>query len=78
MPLPAHITHSDADKLVEMATFLHYYWSVLQCVDAIDGSRILIIAPEEYLQNYPLVLQAVMDGKGLFLGCIFWLSKECA
>lgn len=46
--LPAHITHPDADKLVEMATFLQNHWSVPQCVDAIDGSHILIIESEGY------------------------------
>lgn len=71
--LPVHITFPDARKLVEMASFFSNRWRVPQCVGAIDGSHIPIIAPEEYPRDYfnrkgwhSIVLQAVVDGKGLF------------
>lgn len=71
--LPVHIACPEADKLVEMATFFHDCWRVPQCVGAIDGSHIPIIAPEDRPQDYvngkgwhSVVLQAVVDGKGLF------------
>lgn len=71
--LPAHITCPDADKLVEMATYFHNHWRVPQCVGAIDGSHIPIKAPVEYPRDYynrkgchSVVLQAVVDSKGLF------------
>lgn len=71
--LPVHITTPDAAKLREMATFFSNRWRVPQCVGAIDGSHMPIIAPEEYPKDYynrkgwhSVVLQAVVDGKGLF------------
>ncbi|XP_071345501.1 uncharacterized protein [Trachinotus anak] len=71
--LPAHITCPDADKLVELATFFNNRWRVPQCVGAIDGSHLPIIAPEEHPRDYynrkgwhSIILQAVVDGKGLF------------
>ncbi len=73
VPLPVHITIPDATKLIEMATFFINRWRVLQYVGAIDGSHIPIIALEEYPRYYynrkgwhSVVLQAVVDGKGLF------------
>ncbi|MBN3307384.1 HARB1 nuclease, partial [Amia calva] len=57
----------------EMAQFFNNRWRVPQCVGAIDGSHIPIIAPEEYARDYfnqkgwhSIVLQAAVDGKGLF------------
>ncbi|KAI3356036.1 hypothetical protein L3Q82_017304 [Scortum barcoo] len=71
--LRAHIAFPDTDKLVGMATFFENRWGVPQCVGAIDGSHIPIIAPEQYARGYynrkgwhSVVLQAVVDGKGLF------------
>ena len=70
--LPIHIRTPDADKLLEMATFFQNCWRVPQCVGAIDGSHIPILAPEEYPCDYynwkgwhSVVLQAVVDGKGM-------------
>ena len=71
--LPIHITTPDAAKLVEIATFFHNRWRIPQCVGAIDGSHIPIIAPEEYPRDYfnrkgwhSIILQGVVDGRGLF------------
>ncbi|XP_041955269.1 protein ANTAGONIST OF LIKE HETEROCHROMATIN PROTEIN 1 isoform X2 [Alosa sapidissima] len=71
--LSKHITTPDAAKLVEMATFFNNRWRMPQCVGAIDGSHIPIIAPEEYPRDYfnrkgwhSIILQGVVDGKGLF------------
>ncbi|XP_027011351.2 protein ANTAGONIST OF LIKE HETEROCHROMATIN PROTEIN 1 [Tachysurus fulvidraco] len=72
MLLPYHIRFPDADKLLEMSTFFNNRWRVPQCVGAIDGTHIPIIAPEDRPQDYynrkgwhSVVLQAVVDGKGL-------------
>ncbi|KAJ3584207.1 hypothetical protein NHX12_014703 [Muraenolepis orangiensis] len=71
--LPVHITMPDAGKLEELATFFNNRWRAPQCVGAIDGSHIPIIAPEECAPEYYnrkgwhlIVLQAVVDGKGMF------------
>ncbi|KAA8578346.1 hypothetical protein FQN60_007130, partial [Etheostoma spectabile] len=71
--LPQHITTPEAAKLVEIATFFHNRWRIPQCVGAIDGSHIPIIAPEEYPRDYfnrkgwhSIILQGVVDGRGLF------------
>ncbi|CAK6977085.1 uncharacterized protein LOC127636332, partial [Scomber scombrus] len=71
--LPAHIIFPDAEKFVEMAAAFKSRWRVPQCVGAIDGSHIPIIAPEMYPRDYynrkgwhSVVLQAVVDGRGLF------------
>ena len=72
MLLPIHIRTPDADKLLEMATFFQNRWRVPQCVGAIDGSHIPMLAPEENPCDYynrkgwhSVVLQAVVDGKGM-------------
>lgn len=83
VPLLAHITFPDADKLVEMATSFNNCWSVPQCVGTIDGSHIPIIALEEYPPDYynwkrghSVVLRAVVDGKGLFSGmCVLAIQE---
>ena len=71
--LPERIKTPDARKLMEMATFFNNRWRAPQCVGAIDGSHIPIIAPELYPRDYhnrkgwhSIILQAVVDGKGLF------------
>ncbi|XDV29347.1 hypothetical protein PO909_032484, partial [Leuciscus waleckii] len=48
-------------------------WGLPQCIGAIDGSHIPIIAPQDYHCDYfnrkgwhSIILQGVVDGKGLF------------
>ncbi|XP_051996795.1 uncharacterized protein zgc:113227 isoform X1 [Xyrauchen texanus] len=71
--LPVHIKFPDSRKLVEMADCFEDRWKVPQCVGVIDGSHIPIIAPEENPRDYfnkkgwhSIVIQAVVDGEGLF------------
>ncbi|XP_029918172.1 protein ANTAGONIST OF LIKE HETEROCHROMATIN PROTEIN 1 [Myripristis murdjan] len=71
--LPVHIVQPDATKMIEMARFFSSRWRVPQCVGAIDGSHIPIIAPQQYPKDYynrkgwhSIVLQAVVDGRGQF------------
>ncbi|KAL2085970.1 hypothetical protein ACEWY4_019290 [Coilia grayii] len=71
--LQKHIAIPDSTKLKDMATYFLKRWRVPQCVGAIDGSHIPIIAPEEYPRDFfnrkgwhSIVLQAVVDGKGMF------------
>lgn len=46
--LPVHIPVPDENALKEMANYFNTWWGVPQCVGAIDGSHIPIIAPEDY------------------------------
>lgn len=71
--LPDHIKTPDARKLREISTHFSNRWGAPQCVGAIDGSHIEIIAPSEYPRDYvnrkgfhSIILQAVIDGKGIF------------
>ncbi|XP_062409995.1 uncharacterized protein zgc:113227 [Sardina pilchardus] len=71
--LPVHLPVPDETKFEEMATFFSERWGVPQCVGAIDGSHIPIIAPEDYASDYfnrkgwhSVVLQGVVNGKGQF------------
>ncbi|XP_052415715.1 uncharacterized protein zgc:113227 isoform X1 [Carassius gibelio] len=71
--LPVHIKFPDSKRLKEMADVFENRWNLPQCVGAIDGSHIPIIAPEKYPRDYfnrkgwhSIVMQAVVDGNGLF------------
>ena len=70
---PEIVHFPDREKLKDMAEYFENRWGLPQCVGAIDGSHIPIIAPQEYHTDYFnrkgwhfIILQAVMDGKGLF------------
>ncbi len=70
---PEVMQFPNADTLQEMANYFENRWGLLQCVGALDGSHIPILAPQEYHTEYynrkgwySVVLQAVVDGKGLF------------
>lgn len=71
--LPVHIPVPDENAFEEMANYFHTRWGVPQCVGAIDGSHIPIIAPEEYASDFfnrkgwhSIILQGVVNGKGIF------------
>ncbi|XP_028325402.1 non-structural maintenance of chromosomes element 4 homolog A isoform X1 [Gouania willdenowi] len=71
--LPVHIRTPDSAQLIEKATFFKNHWEVPQCVGVIDARHIPVNVPEKYLRDYcnrrgwhSMVLQAVVDGKGLF------------
>lgn len=71
--LPEIIQMPNAEKLKELALYFDQKWGLPQCVGAIDGSHIPIMAPREYHTEffnrkgwYSIVLQAVVDGRGLF------------
>nr|XP_033946564.1 protein ANTAGONIST OF LIKE HETEROCHROMATIN PROTEIN 1-like [Pseudochaenichthys georgianus] len=71
--LPEFMPWPNSEKLKEMALFFERRWGVPQCVGAVDGSHIPILRPEEHHNEYfnrkgwhSLVLQGVVDGKGLF------------
>ncbi|XP_043097547.1 protein ANTAGONIST OF LIKE HETEROCHROMATIN PROTEIN 1 [Puntigrus tetrazona] len=50
--LAVHVKFPDSTKLKEMADVFESGWNVPQCVGAIDGSHIPIIAPEDYPRDY--------------------------
>lgn len=71
--LPDHIKTPDAMKLMEMATYFDNRWRAPQCVGAIDGSHIPIVAPQVFPRDFynrkgwhSIILQGVVDGRGLF------------
>ncbi|XP_077088405.1 uncharacterized protein LOC143740226 [Siphateles boraxobius] len=71
--VPEQIRYPDQEKFEEMAAYIENRWGLPQCVGAIDGSHIPILAPQEYHCDYfnrngwhSIVLQGVVDGKGLF------------
>ncbi|XP_063040017.1 uncharacterized protein LOC134435115 [Engraulis encrasicolus] len=71
--LPIHLPAPEARHFLEMAAYFKDRWGVPQCVGAIDGSHIPIIAPQEYASDYynrkhfySIVLQGVVNGKGQF------------
>ncbi|KAL2084547.1 hypothetical protein ACEWY4_020065 [Coilia grayii] len=71
--MPEVIKTPVASTLREMADYFENRWGLPQCVGAIDGSHIPILAPQEYHTEYfnrkgwySIILHAVIDGKGLF------------
>ncbi|XP_070819612.1 uncharacterized protein [Chaetodon trifascialis] len=71
--VPEQIRFPDEEKFREMAAYSENRWGLPHCVGAIDGSHIPIIAPQEFHCDYfnrkgwhSIILQGVVDGKGLF------------
>ncbi|XP_034053623.1 protein ANTAGONIST OF LIKE HETEROCHROMATIN PROTEIN 1-like [Gymnodraco acuticeps] len=71
--VPELIRLPDREKFAEMADYTENRWGLPQCVGAIDGSHIHILAPQENHCDYfnckgwhSIILQGVVDGKGLF------------
>ncbi|KAM9343819.1 uncharacterized protein KZ484_016191 [Pholidichthys leucotaenia] len=71
--VPEQIRFPDEGRFREMAAYIENRWGLPHCVGAIDGSHISIIAPQhddtEYLNRegwHSIILQGVVDGKGLF------------
>ena len=59
--------------MAEMADYFEQRWGVPQCIGALDGSHIPILAPEVYHCDYynlkgwlSIILQAVVGGRGQF------------
>uniref|UniRef100_A0A8C2HKI6 DDE Tnp4 domain-containing protein n=1 Tax=Cyprinus carpio TaxID=7962 RepID=A0A8C2HKI6_CYPCA len=71
--IPEQIRFPDQERFKEMAAYIENRWGLPQCIGAIDGSHIPIIAPQDYHCDYfnrkgwhSIILQGVVDGKGLF------------
>ncbi|KAM9425660.1 uncharacterized protein KZ484_011775 [Pholidichthys leucotaenia] len=71
--VPELLHFPDEGRFTEMSAYIENRWGLPLCVGAIDGSHIPIIAPEEYHTDYlnrkgwhSIILQGVVDGKGLF------------
>lgn len=71
--VPEQIRFPTEEKFREMAAYSENRWGLPQCVSAIDGSHIPIMAPEDYHCDYfnrkgwhSIILQGVVDGKILF------------
>ncbi|XP_033935158.2 uncharacterized protein [Pseudochaenichthys georgianus] len=71
--VPELICSPDGQKFAEMAADTQNRWGLPQCVGAIDGSHIPILAPQENHCDYfnrkgwhSIVLQGAVDGKGHF------------
>nr|XP_054600384.1 uncharacterized protein LOC129164417 [Nothobranchius furzeri]XP_054600387.1 uncharacterized protein LOC129164417 [Nothobranchius furzeri] len=82
---PGLIHLPDEGKFQEIASYFESRWRLPQRVGAIDGSHIPIIAPRNFHTDYfnrkgwhSLILQAVVDGKGLFLERFCRASREHA
>ncbi|XP_040275584.1 protein ANTAGONIST OF LIKE HETEROCHROMATIN PROTEIN 1-like [Bufo bufo] len=70
---PEIVHFPDSEKLKDMANYFEDRWGLPQCVGAIDGSHLPIIAPQVYHTDYfnrkgwySIILQKVVDAKGLF------------
>uniref|UniRef100_A0A3Q3FP78 DDE Tnp4 domain-containing protein n=1 Tax=Kryptolebias marmoratus TaxID=37003 RepID=A0A3Q3FP78_KRYMA len=79
--VPEQIRLPDEDRFREIAMYIKNRWGLPQCVGAIDGCHIPIIAPQHYHTVYfnrkgwhSIILQAVVDGKGIFWNLFAGLS----
>ncbi|KAM9314090.1 uncharacterized protein KZ484_023919 [Pholidichthys leucotaenia] len=71
--VPEQLRFPDEGRFTEMSAYIESRWGLPLCVGAIAGSHIPIIAPEECHTDYfnrkgwhSVILQGVVDGKGLF------------
>ncbi|KAM9318446.1 uncharacterized protein KZ484_022706 [Pholidichthys leucotaenia] len=71
--VPEQLRFPDEGRFREMSAYIESRWGLPMCVGAIDGSHIPIIAPTQYHTDYfnrkgwhSVLLQGVVDGKGLF------------
>ncbi|XP_076836809.1 uncharacterized protein LOC143482352 [Brachyhypopomus gauderio] len=71
--VPEQIRYPDERRFRDMAEYIQTRWGLPHCVGAIDGSHIPIIAPRlchtDYFNRkgwHSIILQGVVDGKGLF------------
>lgn len=71
--VPELIHLPDQGKFLEMAGYIENRWGLPQCIGAIDGSHIPILAPPNYHCDFfnrkgwhSVILQGVVDGKGIF------------
>nr|XP_055023093.1 uncharacterized protein LOC129413421 [Misgurnus anguillicaudatus] len=68
--VPEQIRLPDQEKFKEMAAYIENRWGLPQCIGAIDGSHIPIIAPEDTPLSFK-VLWMVKDFSGMFsLDCL--------
>ncbi|MBN3297115.1 HARB1 nuclease, partial [Amia calva] len=70
---PRHLCRPNHDKFVELCNYFNSRWGFPQCVGAIFGSYIPVIAPEEFHHDYfnkkgrhSVIHQGVIDGHGRF------------
>ncbi|XP_058478698.1 uncharacterized protein zgc:113227 [Solea solea] len=82
--VPEQIRFPDEENFKEMAAYNEKRWGLPHCVGAIDGSHIPIIAPQDYHCDYfnrkgwhSIILQGVVDGKGLFWNVFSGLPESC-
>lgn len=71
--VPDQIRFTGQEKFEELAVYIENRWRLPQCIGAIDGSHIPILAPQEYHCDYfnhknwhSIILQGVVVGKWLF------------
>ncbi|KAK7938683.1 hypothetical protein WMY93_002009 [Mugilogobius chulae] len=71
--LPELITFPDQEKLKSMAAFIENRWGLPQRIGAVDGSHIPIILSGDFSVDFynrkgfhSVILQGVVDGRGLF------------
>uniref|UniRef100_A0A3Q2ZMQ7 DDE Tnp4 domain-containing protein n=1 Tax=Kryptolebias marmoratus TaxID=37003 RepID=A0A3Q2ZMQ7_KRYMA len=79
--VPEQIRFPDEDHFREISMYVENRWGLPQCVGAIDGCHIPIIAPQHYHTDnfnikgwHSIRLQAVVDGKGIFWNLFAGLS----
>lgn len=71
--LPEFISFPDQERLKSMALYFENWFGLPQCVGAVDGSHIPILAPPDFHEDYynikgfhSVILQGVVDGRGQF------------